>query len=226
MRAKRNPKTSGDAQSILETELIFGVRRRERFAWVVAILGLMVGFAGAASAVMTLPLKETRAFLTIVDKDTGIASRAVEIERASIDHGAAIEQSLVFSYVMDRETFDVDDNEARLLGVYQRSFGEAAQSLKELWNNQSPTYPPTLYGSGAVANVDILNIVPISPDTMQVRFVKTLLTPGEANRVGKFYATVTFEFFPSTDKELKLVWQNPFGFTVTSYRVTSELGAT
>ena len=71
-----------DSRTILETELIFGVRRRERMAWAVAIGGVLAGLGGVAVTGMMLPLKETQAFLAIVDKDTGLAERAVRIEAA------------------------------------------------------------------------------------------------------------------------------------------------
>ncbi|MFV2034216.1 MAG: virB8 family protein [Halocynthiibacter sp.] len=223
MKQAAIPVVSKSERSILEAEMIFGVRKRERLAWSVAFLGLAVGLFSAASIGVLLPLKETRAYLAIVDKDTGIAERAVEVRNASIEHSAAIEQSLIFSYVTDREVFDVNDNEARVLSVYERSNGQAAATLKAQWDNSSPTYPPTLYGSGARAEVTILSINPISENTAQVRFTKTLTSIGEPDRTGKFYATVTYEFFPSTGKKLQLVWTNPFGFTVTSYRVTSQV---
>ena len=79
-----------DSRTILETELIFGVRRRERLAWGVAIGGVLVGLGGVAVAGLTLPLKETQAFVTIVDKDTGLAERAVRIEAAGVEQGAAV----------------------------------------------------------------------------------------------------------------------------------------
>ena len=42
------------------------------------------------------------------------------------------------------------------------------------------------------------------------------------DRIGKFYATVRYVFEPTTASAVELVWENPFGFTVTDYRVTAE----
>lgn len=223
MKQDSIPAITKPERTLLEMEMIFGVRKRERMAWFIAILGVLTGLFSAAAISFLMPLKETHAYLTIVDKDTGMAERAVEVRNARIEHATAIEQSLVFAYVSDRETFDVDDNEARVLSVFERSTGQAAATLKAEWDNSSPSYPPVLFGTGAQADVTILSINPISKDTAQVRFIKTLRSIGEPDRIGKFYATVTYEFFPDTGKDLQLVWRNPFGFTVTSYRVTSEV---
>ena len=67
-------------RSLIEEEMFFGLRKRERLAWTLAIGGMTVGLAGIVAVVMLLPLKQTEAFLTIVDKDTGVAERVVSVE--------------------------------------------------------------------------------------------------------------------------------------------------
>ncbi len=68
----------------------------------------------------------------------------------------------------------------------------------------------------------MLSVNPIDEDTTQVRFTKTLSRPGEDDLIGNFYATVTYQFVPTQQSAVELVWENPFGFTVTDYRVTAE----
>jgi len=211
-----------EERRILESEAIFGVQRREKFAWIVAIIGVLIGLAGIGAVVLMLPLKETQAFLAIVDKDTGIAQRAVSVDRATIEHSDAIEQSLLYSYLIDRETFDPADNEARLLSVFRRSAGQARAGLERLWNEQNPNFPPKVYGSGARAQIRVLSITKIAENTAQIRYTKTLRVPEEPVREGKFLATVVYEFQPQTQANLNMIWENPFGFTVTSYRTTSQ----
>ncbi|MDQ1902052.1 type IV secretion system protein [Paracoccus sp. WLY502] len=211
-----------DSRTILETELIFGVRRRERLAWGVAIGGVLVGLGGVALAGLTLPLKETQAFLAIVDKDTGLAERAVRIEAAGVEQGAAVEQSLLYNYVKNRETYDEADNEARILKVYRMSTTRVQAALKAQWDKANPNYPPLIYGASGKVVVDVLSITPVAENTAQVRFTKRLEKPGEPDRIGKFYATVRYVFEPTTASAVELVWENPFGFTVTDYRITAE----
>jgi type IV secretion system protein VirB8 len=209
-------------RSLIEEEMFFGVRKRERLAWTLAIGGVATGLAGVVSVVLLLPLKQTEAFLTIVDKDTGVAERVVSVENAGINQAEGIQQALLYTYVIDRETFDIHDNEDRILKVYARS-GEAARtSLVALWTEGTATYPPTVYGENSKVFVKITSITPITETTYQVRFTKTLSVEGDPDRIGKFYATVTFRFTPSQQSAVQLVWENPTGFIVTDYRVTSE----
>lgn len=211
-----------EQRTILENEMIFGVRRRERMAWLVASGGVLIGLCGIAAALMVLPLKETQAFLTIVDRDTGIAERAVQIERASIEHADAVKQSLLFNYVLDRETYDVNDNERRILKAYRQSAGAAQNSLRALWTEGHQNYPPQIYGQGGKVTIEILSISPIDDHTATVRYTRTLSQPGEDDLIGNFYATVAYQFVPSKQSAVELVWENPFGFTVTDYRTSPE----
>ncbi|NEY92017.1 virB8 family protein [Tabrizicola oligotrophica] len=209
-------------KSFLEEEMAFGIRRRERIAWIVASAGVATGLLGIAAVVLILPLKQTEAYLAIVDKDTGVAERVVSVEKAGVDQAEGIKQSLLYSYVIDRETFDAHDNEARILQVYARSEGAARKSLVTLWNEGNETYPPKVYGASAKATVAITSITPITETTYQVRYTKTLARDADPERVGKFYATVTFRFAPAQQSAISLVWENPTGFIVTDYRVTAE----
>ncbi len=206
----------------LSEDMIFGLKRRERLAYGLAFLGSVIGLLGVGTTLALLPLKESQAFLAIVDKDTGIAERVVEVEAAGMSDAAAVQQALLFNYVSDRETFDEHDNEARILSVYRRSAEDARASLVALWDEGNESYPPAIYGGGARATVRVLAINPITDTTAQVRFEKTLTRPNGTVQTGKFSATVAWAFQPKAEKTMKLIWENPLGFTVTAYRVSSE----
>lgn len=213
-----------ELRSFLEAEMFFGVKKRERIAYGVAGLGLAIGLMGMVAVTVLLPLKETEAFLAIVDKDTGVAERVVAVDKAGMEQAEAIRQSLLFAYVTDRETYDQNDNEKRILRAYTWSEGNARQSLVSLWTEGHPNYPPKLFGQSAKVRVEILSITPVSATTAQVRLTKTWVSDGEgvSDREGKFTATVSFRFEPTKETALDLVWQNPTGFLVTDYRLTSE----
>ena len=215
-------------KSLLEEELIFGASRRERRAWGLSLVALLVAGAGAGLGLWGMSQTETRAYLAIVDKDTGVAERAVTVERAVIDQSEAVLQSLLHGYVVDRETFDDADNVPRINDVFRRSRGAASASLQQLWNIDYPEFreaahPPVVYGSSAKVRVDVLSITALTEASAQVRFTKTLDRPGEATREGKFVAVLSYVFKPETRDNLELVWENPFGFYITDYRITAEV---
>lgn len=55
-----------DERRMLESEAIFGVQRREKFAWIVAIIGGVTGLVAVGAIAFMLPLKQTEAFLAII----------------------------------------------------------------------------------------------------------------------------------------------------------------
>ena len=208
--------------SLFLAETLLGMRQREKRAWSLAIFGVLACAVGLGTGAYGIAKSETEAYLAIVDKDTGVVERAVSVERASVDQQQAIVESLIYSYVRDRETYDVDDNEYRILSVFQRSALLVKQPLQTLWTPGHPNYPPDVYGVDGKVQVSISNVVMIDEDTAQVRFQKTLSSPNTPTQRGEFVATVTFQFNPSTVDNNLLLWQNPFGFQVVGYRVASE----
>jgi type IV secretion system protein VirB8 len=211
---------AGGSYFIAET--ILGMRQREKRAWAVAVTGMVLGLAGVGMGAYGLAHNETQAYLAIVDKDTGIVERGVSVDRASVDQQQAVVESLIYAYVMDRETYDTDDNEYRILSVFKRSAIPVRQSLEHLWTPGNSNYPPESYGVDGTVDVTINNVLMIDSDTAQVRFTKTLRRPNAPVQRGDFVATVTTNFNPSTVDNNLLLWQNPFGFQVTGYRVASE----
>ncbi len=203
-------------------EAVVGMRQREKRAWAVAIVGLVAGMAGILVGAYGLVKNETQAYLAIVDKDTGIAERAVTVERASVDQQQAVVESLIFSYVKDRETYDSDDNEYRILSVFQRSAPNVRRALEALWSPENPAFPPDDYGIDGQVDITIGNILMIDEDTAQVRFGKRLTKPNSPVQEGEFVATVTYRFQPATVENNLLLWQNPFGFQIVGYRVASQ----
>lgn len=203
-------------------ETILGMRQREKRAWAVAVVGMVLGIAGVGVGAYGLAHNETQAYLAIVDKDTGIVERGVSVDRASVNQQQAVVESLIYAYVIDRETYDVDDNEYRILSVFKRSAIPVRQTLERLWTPGNTNYPPQAYGMDGKVDVAINNVVMIDSDTAQVRFTKTLRRPNAPVQKGDFVATVTYDFNPGTVDNNLLLWQNPFGFQVSGYRVASE----
>ena len=211
-----------EQRTILESEFFLEGKRRERQGFIIGSLGLLIAAGSVASCLMLFPLKETQAYLTIVDKDTGMATRAVQVKPATMAEAEAVRKGLLFNYAMDRETYDANDNESRLLKVFRMSSLLERDKLRSLWNPANPNYPGTLYGRSGKVQIKVLSISEVSDDTATVRFTKTFSQPGEDDRIGKFYATVSYAFQPATESAVELVWENPLGFVVTSYRITAE----
>jgi len=211
------------ARDMFEADLILGPRRRERIAYVVGGIGVVIGMAGFLGAVSILPLKSIETHVVVVDKSNGQLDRVAAVQDMTLDESDAIIQAHLVAYVDQRETYDLADSEERINSVLERSDGDAARTLRALWNSTNEDYPITVYGPDARIDVVIKSMNRLAGDVAQVRFTKTLRLPRDNRTVRRGYvATVAYAFRAETKQLLQEVWANPLGFVVTSYRVDAE----
>ncbi len=211
------------AKDIFETDLILGPRRRERMAYMVAGIGVVIGLTGFLGALSLLPLKTTQTHVVVVDKSSGQLDRVAAVQDMTLDENDAVIQAHLVAYVDQRETYDLSDSEQRINAVLGRSDADAARTLKNLWNSAAEDYPISVYGPEAKIDVVIKSVNQLNAGVAQVRFTKTLRKPRDDRRVTRGYvATIAYEFRPDTKQLLQEVWGNPLGFVVTSYRVDAE----
>ena len=211
------------ARDQFEADLLLGPRRRERIAYVVAGIGVAVGLTGFLGAVSILPLKTIQTHVVVVDKTSGQLDRVAAVQNMTLDESDAIIQANLVSYVDQRETYDLADSEDRINAVLSRSEGDAARTLRDLWNSANDNYPIDVYGRDAKIDVVIRSVNQLAGDVAQVRFTKTLRMPRDNRTVTRGYvATIAYAFKPETKQLLQDVWANPLGFVVTSYRVDAE----
>lgn len=205
-----------------EDEVFFQLRSQRNRWMVVAILALMLAVVAMVTVAALLPLKETKPFVVMVDRTTGEAEKVVQVRPANLEEQEAVRQAELVSYVIDRETYDVADNQTRIPDVLTRSQEQARSSLVRLWTKGNDNYPPDIFSNRSRLLVKIISITLLTDETAQVRFRKKLETEGERTVERDFVATVGFEFQPRVERNLEDVWKNPLGFAVSSYRVDAE----
>lgn len=205
-----------------EDEVFFQLRSQRNRWMVVAVLALILAVVAMGTVALLLPLKETKPFVVMVDRTTGEAEKIVQVRPVNLGEQEAVRQAELVSYVIDRETYDISDNQTRIPDVLTRSKEQARSSLVGLWTKGNENYPPEIYNNRSRLLVKVISITLLSDATAQVRFRKVLETEGERNVERDFVATVGFEFQPKVERNLEDVWKNPLGFVVTNYRVDAE----
>ena len=205
-----------------EDEVFFQLQSQRNRWMVVAVLALILSVVAMGTVALLLPLKETKPFVVMVDRTTGEAEKIVQVRPVNLGEQEAVRQAELVSYVIDRETYDISDNQTRIPDVLTRSKEQARSSLVALWTKGNENYPPEIYNNRSRLLVKVISITLLSDATAQVRFRKVLETEGERNVERDFVATVGFEFQPKVERNLEDVWKNPLGFVVTNYRVDAE----
>ncbi len=214
--------TADEVGYTFQDEVFFQLRTQRNRWMTVAIFALLMALVAMGVVLSLLPLKEIKPYVVMVDKTTGAAEKIVQVLPLNLTEQEAVREAELVSYVTDRETYDVADNETRIPDALSRSQGQARSSLIALWTRGSESYPPTIYANRSRLVVIIVSITLLTETTAQVRFRKSLQTRGEKPVERDFVATVGFEFRPRVERNLQAVWKNPLGFTVTNYRVDAE----
>lgn len=211
-----------DAQEIIEEELIYGALRREAQWKKIGLGGMVFGALGclAAAAVSVMDVDPPPVTIPF-DPNTGMALPMASVRAISVSENQAVIEALSFRYVTDRETYNQLDNDLRITGIFEMSDGNAASSLRSLWDSANENYPPTVYGQSARLDVEILSITRIGNNRAQVRLRKRL-NSSQGVQTGLFTATLLYEFRPEERRSIDEVWTNPFGFTVTEYAIVSD----
>jgi len=214
---------SKDTQFAFEDEVFFSLKKQRNSWAIVAMISLAVAVLSLGAFIAVLPLKESIPFVVMVDKTTGAAEKVVQVRPTTLTEQQAVLEAELVSYVSDRETYDVADNEERIPFVLGKSDGQAETGIRQLWTSASEDYPPALYGDDIRITVKIKSVSPL-PDTnlARVRFTKTREREGEPNVERSFVATVGYEFEPRRERNLQELWKNPLGFKVISYRIDAE----
>lgn len=216
------PRQPDSQMSVVQEEMIYGALRREALWKRVAIASMTFGAAGCIAAAVVALNKEVPApALVPFDPATGLAVPQANVASITLDHKSAVVESMVYRYVIDRETYNQLDNDLRIKSVRDRSTGNAETSLVSLWSAGNADYPPDKYGPQARMDVQILSVTLISEDRAQVRLRKRL-TNLDGTTEGLFTATLAYEFRTDEARELEAVWGNPHGFTVTEYSINSD----
>lgn len=222
MASKTSGRTTESIAHSFEDEVFFQLRSQRNRWMIVAILALILAVAAVGAVIALLPLKEIKPYVVMVDRTTGAAEKIVQVRPVSLAEQEAVRQAELVSYVTDRETYDIADNETRIPDVLTRSQEQAKTTLIDLWTRGSVSYPPDIYTTRSRLRVVIISVALLTKGTAQIRFRKTLETEGEKPVERDFVATVGFEFNPKVERNLQSVWKNPLGFVVKSYRVDAE----
>ncbi len=215
-------KTSEQTSEAFENEVFFSMRRQRNMGWIVGGLGMMIGLVSVATLAFTVPLKEIRPYVVMVDRATGESEQVVSVRPTSLEDQRAVLEAELVRYVTNRETYDPTDNPERIPVVDAMSQGQAQSSLRSVWNSGSDQYPPSIYGGDTVITTRVRSVSILDENTAQVRFVRRLETEGATPVERDFVAVVGYAFEPRTERTLDQVWRNPLGFTVTGYRIDAE----
>ena len=212
---------TNDLGAVWEEELFASASRRAKRAWLVTAAALGLSAIALGHSLVTLTRHSVEPVIITLDKITGLAEVRARLSDMDMASDEAVTQSLIYRYVRDRETYDAADNAARIERVYETSAEQASTSLFALWGSDHPRHPTLLYGRDAKVTVAIRSISFIDADTASLRIRKSVSRGGAAS-TRNYVVTLDFAYARGGERVIEAIWQNPLGFSVTSYRIDPE----
>jgi len=199
------------------------LRRRAKWAVVVATVSLVVAACQGAALAALLPLKTIEPIVITVDKNTGLANVDTRLNGLSLSDDEAVTQSLIYRYVRDRETYDAGDLAERLETVFDLSQGEAQTDMRALYSEDNPNNPMSVYGSSGRVLVRIQSIVLQPGNRALLRIEKSSQTQAAVTPTSRnFVVSLSYDFDRTGTMTLQERWDNPTGFYIDDYRIDRE----
>jgi type IV secretion system protein VirB8 len=204
-------------------ETVREAQTSRRHAWVVTAFLILICAAQAAAIAIMLPLKDVVPYTILVDKQTGYMETVRGVDTGALKDDEAVVSSFLAQYLLQRETFDPADFDARYRRVALWSDGQARTDYIDSYRGGPQSVMAGMRpGSTVAARVKKIEV--LSNTTARVRFDLTRRDPGLAPETTDWQALVTFRFTGAPMRmEDRLV--NPLGFQVISYRRDAEFVA-
>ena len=112
------------SKNMLEAEVIYGAMQREKI-WKIAFAGMTAAaiISVCASAAVTVWHQPPAPIVVPFDPETGMAVPNAAVEAVTLNERSAVVQSLVYQYVIDRESYNQIDNDIRINRALARTKG-------------------------------------------------------------------------------------------------------
>lgn len=197
--------------------------KSETRAWRVVYLLAGLLFLSWAALALLIPLKERVPYLIRENIQTGVIEVLGSLDFQTLTYEEVRDKHWLSEFVTSRETYDwhtlqADYNKVRALsspavGLEYAQLFEGKKSLEKVYRDK------------VKISINIISAIPSEHGTATVRFSKTVKrvddkSPGVTTT---WVATLGYQYFGTKKRTEQSRYINPFGFTITSYRVDPEL---
>jgi type IV secretion system protein VirB8 len=223
--ANTNPPSALDARanefSLAEAwaeETVDEARKSRNFAWVIALILIVICGAQAAAIAIMLPLKQIEPYTILVDKTTGYMEMVRGVKPGDLPQDQAVVEALLAQYVLAREAFDPADLKERYRQVALWSSGDAQSDYVASYQSGGAM---TATPAGTRVAVAIKKVEILSRSAARVHFATSTRDPTGAETIRDWQSTIGFQFSGAPMRqEDRLI--NPLGFQALSYRRDGE----
>ena len=195
---------------------------REKLAWTIAAIAVILAIVAVFALAMLTPLKTVQPYVIRVDRTSGETEIVTALKGPQPrTYEEAVNRYFISQYVRLREGWLNDAARENAYTVMLMS--DQAEGGRYLGGVQSNNRnaPSNIYGAKGFVSIAIRTISFLSPTVAQVRYTK-IITFGQNTPVAQNWnAILTFKYTaaPELEKDRN---RNPLGFEVVNYRSDPE----
>jgi type IV secretory pathway component VirB8 len=224
----KNESTNKKEVSILDWECsrIEQIEKSEKRAWVVAGAFALCFGISIVSIVLMMPLKQTIPYLIRVNATTGEINAMTAVRSKDVSFDEIQDKYWIGNYIRARESYDWHTIENDYLITKELSQKEVFVPVANLYSSDNA--PTQVYGNKKRIVIKISSITLNSGNASKVatvRLSKTLVDNSSNTQLStsNWVATISYIYNPKYLASEKSRTLNPFGFTVSSYRIDPEV---
>lgn len=199
--------------------------RQKKIAVAVGAGGVLFGLSMLLWHVAA-PLRSVEPYVVRVDRQTGgvdVLTRLTNTRDITVEE--SLNKFFLSDYVRAREGWNAAAASETLRRVLSLSVPQEQEKVAAQRRPQNPNSPAATYQGGEVVSAAVRSITFINPRVAQVRFVRTVMRPGNApDDVSHWIATINFKYVDRPTTEAGRL-DNPLGFQVVSYRADPEIAS-
>ena len=199
--------------------------RQKKIAYGVGAGGVLFGLVMLGWHIAA-PLRSVEPYVVRVDRQTGaidVLTRLTNTRNITVDE--SVNKFFLSEYVRAREGWTAAAANETMRRVLSLSVPQEQEKFAVQRRPQNPNSPAATYRSGEIVSAAVRNITFINPRVAQVRFVRTVMRPGNApDDVSHWIATINFKYVDKPTTEAGRL-DNPLGFQVVSYRADPEIAS-
>lgn len=189
-----------------------------------ALLGIVFLFIllalSLATNVLCFPLKEKVPYLYGFNDTTGEIKALGQLVPSTLNSNWQLTRFFLIRYVINRESYDSDDIDVPYQIAWAMSAPDVAKQYDGQVDSSVATSPFQVYGKDKFITVRVLDVSPLNPTTVTIRFIKTLHDRNsDTTSMAELEAIVRYHYTTPITTQAMLD-RDPLGFQVTYYQTT------
>lgn len=167
-----------------------------------------------------LPLKEKVPYLYAFDHASGEITKIGELEASKLENNWELSRYLIIRYVINRESFDIDNVDLPYQLVWAQSADLIKQQYESTVKSDNKNSPFQILGKDKFITVKVISVSRLNDSTVDVKFDKIIHDRATlSEQVGHREAILKWTF-DKAETSQKMLDRDPLGFKVTYYQST------